>query len=49
MDFKPGDKVAHKLTKDYMLILSIDESKVTVRMKNYEVMEFALFEIEPIK
>lgn len=44
-----GQKVEHILSKDWMLILEIDEEVAICRTKDLDVVSFYLFELKEIK
>lgn len=51
MKFKVEDKVQHILSKDYLLVLKVNnnEQKYVCRTKDHQAIEFFEFEVEEIK
>lgn len=45
---KIGSKVEHILSKDWLLVLEVDEDMVLCRTKDYEELWFFAFELKPV-
>lgn len=43
-----GDKVEHKLSKDWLLVLKINETEVVCRTKSFDIVTFFDFELQEI-
>lgn len=46
---KVGDKVEHKLSKDWLLVLKVDGDEITCRTKSFDIVKFFEFELQDIK
>ena len=49
MNFKIGDKVEHKLSKDYLLILRVGKEQYLCRTKDFREIWFYTFELNKIE
>ena len=45
---KVGDKVEHKLSKDWLLVLKVDGDEITCRTKSFDIIKFFEFELQAI-
>ena len=45
---KVGDKVEHKLSKDWLLVLKVDGDEITCRTKSFDIVKFFEFELQVI-
>ena len=48
MEFEEKDKVQHKLTKDWMLVLEVSDNSVLCRTKDYREISFKPWELEKV-
>ena len=44
-----GQKVEHKLSKDWVMILEIEDDCAMCRTKDFDIVSFYLFELQEIK
>lgn len=47
--FSIGEKVQHKLTKDWFMVLRVEKDKYICRSKEYQEIALYNFEIEKLK